>query len=123
MDEMTIYWITRLDTFKEVFSFISVMSCITSVAMGVITLVGTYDNDMMYNDGLLKRLKQIACISFVCFTVFGLIYCFLPSTKEMFAIKCIPAIASKENVEKFKDISNDMLDATANYIKDLNKPR
>jgi hypothetical protein len=39
----------------------------------------------------------------------------------MFAIKCIPVIASKENIKKFKTIGNDMLDATAAYIKDLKK--
>lgn len=123
MDDMTIYWITRLDTFKGLFEVLSVVSFISVAAFGIISVVGSYDNDMIYDTNLLNCFKRITRISCVCFTVFCLITCFLPSTKEMFAIKCIPIIASKENIEKFKGISESMLDATANYIKDLNKSR
>lgn len=39
----------------------------------------------------------------------------------MIAIKVIPQIASVNNVEKIKDISKDMLDITADWLKDMRK--
>ena len=123
MDEMTIYWITRLDAFKGLFGFLCFASVISVVGFGLLSIIGSYDNDIVYDTNLLNCLKRITRISCVCCVVFFLITSFLPSTKEMFAIKCIPAIASKENVEKLKSISNDMLDATAAYIKDLKKSK
>jgi cytochrome b subunit of formate dehydrogenase len=121
MDEMTIYWITRFDTVKNALEFLSIISFIISAATGVTSFIASFDRDMMFDTDILKSFKLITRISFVCFAIFGFMYCFMPSTKEMFAIKCIPAIVSKENVEKFKDISDNMLDATATYIKDLKK--
>ena len=123
MDEIAIYWITRLDTFKSLFELLSGISLVSIVAFGLISIIGSHDNDFISDTNLLNRFKRITHISFICCVVFCLINCFLPSTKEMFAIKCIPAIASKENIEKFKDISSNMLDATADYIKGLNKSR
>ena len=52
---------------------------------------------------------------------FSLARTFTPTTKEMIAIKVIPQIASTENVEKIKDISKDMLDITADWLKDMRK--
>ena len=123
MDEMTIYWITRLDSFKGLFEFLCFVSFISVIAFGLLSVIGSYDNDIIYDTKLLNCFKRITRISCVCCAVFFLISSFLPSTKEMFAIKCIPIIASKENIEKFKGIGDNMLDATAAYIKDLNKSR
>lgn len=121
MDEMTIYWITRLDAFKCLINFLGFASFISAIVFGIISVAGSYDNYVVYDEKLLRCFKHMTCISLICCAVFSLMNCFLPSTKEMFAIKCIPAIASKENVEKLKAISNDMLDATAAYIEDLKK--
>ena len=46
---------------------------------------------------------------------------FTPTTKEMIAIKVIPQITSVDNVEKIKDVSKDMLDVTAEWLKDMRK--
>ena len=123
MDEMTIYWITRLDAFKGLFEFLCFASVISSLGFGLMSIIGSFDHDFIYDTKVLNCFKRITRISCLCATVFFLINSFFPSTKEMFAIKCIPIITSKENIEKFKGISESMLDATANYIKDLNKSR
>ena len=39
----------------------------------------------------------------------------------MVAIKVIPQITSVDNVEKIKDVSKDMLDVTAEWLKDMRK--
>ena len=57
------------------------------------------------------------CIAMAC----SLVRTFTPTTKEMIAIKVIPQIASVNNVEKIKDISKDMLDITADWLKDMRK--
>ena len=58
------------------------------------------------------RLHAIVC---------SLARTFTPTTKEMIAIKVIPQMASVNNVEKIKDISKDMLDITAEWLKDMRK--
>ena len=65
----------------------------------------------------LKVLIPAFCIAMTC----SLTRTFMPTTKEMIAIKVIPQIASVNNVEKIKDISEDMLDITTVWLKDMRK--
>jgi hypothetical protein len=44
---------------------------------------------------------------------------FIPTTREMAAIKVVPALASPENCKKLKTISSDILDVAADWLKDI----
>lgn len=48
---------------------------------------------------------------------------FVPTTKEMVAIKVIPAIASSEQASRLKGIGNDAIDVATEWFKSLAKAK
>ena len=131
MTESMIYWITRLDGIHSFFLGLQVISIIltavgTTIALTTVCLKASAELDE-YSDEVriydyvckiaLKVLIPAFCIAMTC----SLTRTFMPTTKEMIAIKVIPQIASVNNVEKIKDISEDMLDITTGWLKDMRK--
>ena len=131
MTESMIYWITRLDgihglcsgiqTFAVLFTILGVIAAIAATCASVASEEDGADDDARVANGICKIACKIwipaFCIAMVC----SLARTFTPTTKEMIAIKVIPQMASTENVEKIKDISKDMLDITADWLKDMRK--
>ena len=131
MTESMIYWITRLDgihgfcygiqTLAGVFAIVGITAAIIAVCIKIISEADGSDDDARVAGGICKIACKVwipaFCIAMVC----SLARTFTPTTKEMIAIKVIPQIASTENVEKIKDISKDMLDITADWLKDMRK--
>ena len=131
MTESMIYWITRLDGIHSFFLGLQVISTILT-AIGITIALTTAclkasakldessDEIRIYNyvcKLALKVLIPAFCIAMTC----SLTRTFMPTTKEMIAIKVIPQIASVNNVEKIKDVSEDMLDITTVWLKDMRK--
>ena len=48
---------------------------------------------------------------------------FIPTTKEMAAIKVVPVLAGPEIAEKLKTMSSDMVDIAAQWLKDTKEKR
>ena len=131
MTESMIYWITRLDgirgfcfgiqTFGVLFTILGVIAAIAATCVGVASEEDGDNDDARVANGICKIACKVwipaFCIAIAC----SLARTFTPTTKEMIAIKVIPRIASTENVEKIKDISKDMLDITADWLKDMRK--
>ena len=131
MTESMIYWITRLDgirglcfgiqTFAVLFTILGIIAAIVATSISVASEEDGSDDDARIANGICKIACKIwipaFCIAMVC----SLARTFIPTTKEMIAIKVIPQMASTENVEKIKDISKDMLDITADWLKDMRK--
>ena len=131
MTESMIYWITRLDgihgfcygiqTIAVVFAIIGITAAIISVCIKITSEAEGSDDDARIASSICKIACKIwipaFCIAMAC----SLVRTFTPTTKEMIAIKVIPQIASVNNVEKIKDISKDMLDITADWLKDMRK--
>ena len=131
MTESMIYWITRLDgirglcfgiqTFAVLFAILGIIAAIVALCISVTAEEEGSDDDARIASGICKIACKVwipaFCIAIVC----SLARTFTPTTKEMIAIKVIPQIASTENVEKIKDISKDMLDITADWLKDMRK--
>ena len=125
------YWITRLDgirgfcfgiqTFAVLFTILGVIAAIAATCISVTAEEEGSDDDARIASSICKFACKIwipaFCIAMVC----SLARTFTPTTKEMIAIKVIPQIASVNNVEKIKDISKDMLDITADWLKDMRK--
>ena len=131
MTESMIYWITRLDGIHSFFLGLQVISMIltavgTTIALTTVCLKASAELDE-YSDEVriydyvckiaLKVLIPAFCIAMTC----SLTRTFMPTTKEMIAIKVIPQIANVNNAEKIKDISDDMLDITTGWLKDMRK--
>ena len=131
MTESMIYWITRLDgirglcfgiqTFAVLFTILGIIAAIVATSISVASEEDGSDDDARIANGICKIACKIwipaFCIAIAC----SLARTFTPTTKEMIAIKVIPQMASTENVEKIKDISKDMLDITADWLKDMRK--
>ena len=131
MTESMIYWITRLDgirglcfgiqTFAVLFTILGIIAAIVALCISATAEEEGSDDDARIASSICKIACKVwipaFCIAMVC----SLARTFMPTTKEMIAIKVIPQMASTENVEKIKDISKDMLDITADWLKDMRK--
>ena len=131
MTESMIYWITRLDgirglcfgiqTFAVLFAILGIIAAIVALCISVTAEEEGSDDDARIASSICKFACKVwipaFCIAMVC----SLARTFTPTTKEMIAIKVIPRITSVDNVEKIKDISKDMLDVTAEWLKDMRK--
>ena len=131
MTESMIYWITRLDgirglcfgiqTFAVLFAILGIIAAIVALCISVTAEEEGSDDDARIANSICKFACKVwipaFCIAMVC----SLARTFTPTTKEMIAIKVIPQITSVDNVEKIKDISKDMLDVTAEWLKDMQK--
>ena len=131
MTETMIYWITRLDsirgfcfgiqTFAVLFTILGVIVAIVALCISVTAEEEGSDDDARIASSICKFACKVwipaFCIAMVC----SLARTFTPTTKEMIAIKVIPQMASVDNVEKIKDVSKDMLDITAEWLKDMRK--
>ena len=123
------YWITRLNGLHSFFDGIVILSdaawfvatmvvVITYIVMMFNKKYGPNDSDYV----IAKSINSIASKVFVpalCIAVgCSLVQVFVPTTKEMIAIKVIPAVAASEHASKLKDISNDALDIASAWLKD-----
>lgn len=110
MTESTIYWITRLTSLKE---GLEVGGVILLILSGVVILLGIMAWCLEQSETGKKSLK----ISILVFILGGLIAfssIFVPTTKEMCAIKAIPVIINNEQVQelpnKVVELANDWID-------------
>ena len=131
MTESMVYWITRLDgirgfclgiqTFAVLFAILGIIAAIVALCISVTAEEEGSDDDARIANSICKFACKVwipaFCIALVC----SFARMFTPTTKEMVAIKVIPQITSVDNVEKIKDVSKDMLDVTAEWLKDMRK--
>ena len=131
MTESMIYWITRLDgihglcygiqTFAVVFTILGIVAAISATCISVAAEEDGLDDDARVASSICKIACKVWIPAFCIAIKSSLTRIFMPTTKEMIAIKVIPQIANVENVEKIKDISKDMLDITSDWLKDMRK--
>ena len=126
-----IYWITRLDGIHGFcygiqliavpFAVLGIVAAIAATCIKIGAEEDGLDDDARIASGICKIACKVwipaFCIALVC----SFARMFTPTTKEMVAIKVIPQITSVDNVEKIKDVSKDMLDITAEWLKDMRK--
>ena len=131
MTESMIYWITRLDGIHSFFFFFFMISTILTAVGLTIALTTVFlksfveldesSDEVRIHDYVFKLALKVLIPAFCIAMTCSLTRTFMPTTKEMIAIKVIPQIASVNNVEKIKDISEDMLDITTVWLKDMRK--
>ncbi len=107
-----LYWITRLDSFIAA-------GHIVSIVLGIFALAATIISLISWGEGGEKKPF------FICFPILVLCalllvgVCFIPSTKEMCAIKVIPMIANDQEVQ---ELPNKVLDLANGWLDEL-KPQ
>ena len=96
--EEMLYWIFRLDAIKG-FCFIFLLA--GGLATVLLTAHLITDKDFIdFSDYFYKRLLIFVKSMYIIISIAILTLIFLPSTKEMAAIKIIPVICNSEFVQK-----------------------
>lgn len=126
MTESTIYWLTRLDAIRNAISicgtFTAVLFVVGVIACAVAFITRettTYEAEEEKACNLFN--KSIKPTIWLCVLSMLLMFAnaFIPSTRDMIAIKVIPVVANEENVDKISSISKDFLDVTAKWLDDM----
>ena len=133
MNETAMYWITRLDGIRSLLNG-------SGVLCGVVFFVGALfwavsasirnsnerynrddhvDSDWAQANAVANTAKPFAIWGLALSIALSVAHVFIPTTREMVAIKVVPAIASPEMCEKLKDVSRDFVDVAAEWLKDV----
>lgn len=133
MTEITMYWITRLDGIRSLLGeldfLFGAMAILGGLAWTIAAVIrkanehynrdGYVDMDWSAANLVANTARKFAIWGVVISAAFSAAKVFVPTTREMAAIKIVPAIASPEMCEKIKDVSKDLVDAAAEWLKDV----
>ena len=119
IDESTIYWLTRLDHIRSFMMSTTILFAILT-AVAVLGLVAVAANASYLETEEWKSWLRIFGISTgvaaSAVVLFGCARVFVPTTKEMCAIKVIPVIADSEQMQR---LGQDVVDLAKSWIVDL----
>lgn len=117
MTGFELYWITRLDAICDVLMVVSAISFMILVICCVLYCMTEFDHDTY----AIATIKSMLKLFIPIFLVSTAMVMFIPNTKEMFAIKIIPQLATVENCEKLKSMNNYAIDNALNWLKEMSK--
>ena len=110
--ESMVYWITRLDGIRAYCIALAVVSALIAVLPPVIYVIGCVSGDEKKVWSKLKRPHTILIT--LVFLVFSATPVFVPTTKEMCAIKIIPVVAQNEDIQeippKIAELANEWIE-------------
>ena len=119
IDGSTIYWISRLDHIRSFMMSTTILFTILTAA-SVLVLIAVASNAYYLGMEKVKSWLRIFGISTgVAASVvilFGCARVFVPTTKEMCAIKVIPAVA---NCEQVQSLGSDVVDLARSWMDEL----
>ena len=102
--ESELYWILKLDDIRDLLTSCTIILCIISILLIIMTIAQTYEGALF--DDIPWRKSAFARLAvYITLIVFSVALVLLPSTKQMAAIKAIPAIV---NSDIAKDVPSDV---------------
>lgn len=111
----TLYWINRLDTATFILIAITIICLLACLVAFLIVNDQNYGREPVFPVKTFSILIPLAVISI-------LTNCFLPSTKEMYALYTIPKVINhpkvQETIQAIPDITADTMKMTHKWIKD-----
>ena len=133
MTESTMYWLTRLDAVNNLLHSLSLLAFVTLfITFATYVITGLIkgcsarwnhddhvDPDWQAANNCQKTARPVMIYALILTVAISLVRVFIPTTREMAAIKVVPVIASPENCQKLKAINNDILNDAAEWLKDL----
>ena len=133
MTETTMYWITRLDGIRSLLGGLECLFTAMTVAGGLTWTIAAairkanehynrddhVDMDWSAANSVANLARKFAIWGFALSIAFSVAKVFVPTTREMAAIKVVPAIASPEMCEKIKDVGKDLVDVASEWLKDV----
>lgn len=118
INHVQMYWLTRLDMLCSLFTFVFVVSVLTTVALAALggILRAEYDNgEAGWKTG--RRLHVVMVpICLATSLLFGLLRSLTPTTAEMAAIIVVPKIV---NNEKVQNVGNKIYDLAVEWMDEL----
>ena len=102
--ESELYWILKLDDIGNLLTGCTIILSIISILLVVMTIAQTYGDDFLFDDSVWRRSRFARIAVYITLIVFGITLTLMPSTKQMAALKVIPAIVNSDAV---KDVSSD----------------
>lgn len=112
------YWLTRLEGIHNVSVFALIALLFAFVGAAILYGAALAEDDEDVARKAKASLKAIVSLLVLATAVLV----FLPTMKEMAAIKVIPMIANSESVRKLGDVGNNMLDLANEWLLEL-KPK
>jgi uncharacterized membrane protein len=117
IDESSMYWLTRLDHIHNALLLVNFVCFIALIATSVVGCVMKSVPSAPGDIDVGKYLhKYVALPSLVFFVIFGSLTVFIPTTKEMVAIKVIPAIANNTDLQ---GVGQDMVVLAKEWLNEL----
>ena len=114
--ESTLYWITRLDNINHLLFALSILTCVATIVF----LVALCHPEASQTDQSIGKRGLSITLPLLFIFVLGLV--FLPTPREMCAIKVIPAIANNEKVQGIGDkaltLADEWLDGLTKKAKE-----
>lgn len=101
--ESDLYWILKLDDIRNLLTGCTVVLGMISMVLVIMTIAQAYD-DFLFDDSTWRRSIFARLAVYIALIVFSIALVLLPSTKQMAALKVIPAIV---NSDIAKDIPSD----------------
>ena len=105
-----IYWISRLDGINMLAVIMMSFSGITAIILAMISIMTKCDGDEEVAMKLMRCLRRIVLPILIVST---LVAVFVPTTKEMCAIKVIPLVTNSQDVQglgkNVVDLANEWL--------------
>ena len=101
--ESMVYWITRLDSILSLADVMIALALIGTIGTALIALIEKCDTRWRYDDEdrkIPRFLKVFIAMSVTLLFLATSVKMFVPSTKEMVAIKIIPGVASGKTIEE-----------------------
>ena len=100
--ESELYWIFKLDDIRTLLGLCTALLTLASI-ISIVMTVAQAESDML-DDGEWRQGRFARCVIYISTIVSMLAVTLLPSTKQMAALKVIPAIV---NSDIAKDVSSD----------------
>ncbi len=116
MSESTIYWITRLDGVNNLLAWLIGILVILLV-LSFICQLQVCDDDDSERKRLEPQVTRFITVLFWCVVATVLAAVFTPTTKEMVAIKVIPALANSRLADKSLQNIDALLDVCVEQLK------
>lgn len=113
--EIGMYWLTRLTSLKDGIIGLGVGMMVLFGVIGCLSLMGWLLENSKYG----KKWFKYSILAFMLGGLIAISNIFIPTTKEMCAIKAIPIIANNEQIQ---ELPNKVIELANEWIDEL-KPK
>lgn len=115
--ESELYWILKLDDIRDLLTGCTIILGIISIVLIVMTIVQGYA-EALFDDSDWRRSLFARLAVYITLIVFSIALALLPSTKQMAAIKGIPAIINSEAAKVIESDAKELYKLGVDTLKE-----